>query len=1171
MPSDVLPLFRPDVLAHHLVDARGEPHAALASRLARWVALLGTARGAQLKESELLAEFLADVFVEGLGYRPPVARGDAPYHTISREAHVAGAADGEYADAVLGRLGGARDEYVVAVEGKGPRDPLDRPFAGRKMSAVDQGYRYAINLPCDWIVVTNLREIRLYHKGSTQRTYERFVVAEMARSSRELARFVFVLGAERVVPPTGRSHLYALLAESEAAGERLSRAFYADYAAVRRDLLATLRRDNPGVAPEAVLEATQTLLDRALFVAFAEDRGLLPPDTLAAASRHRDPYHPRPIWDNFRGLFRAIDQGSQALGIPRYNGGLFAPVPLLDEQLVVSDTACERFTALGGYDYRVPAEVVADVAAAGADGGAGGAADATPIVDVEILGHIFEQSIGDLESLRASLTEAPAPAGSAARSGGGLTGALSSRRRREGAFYTQRFVTRYLVTRALRPVLDRRFERLRELVQGALRTAAPTRTHWRVLDDPRAYVEEKLNEPQRAALVQFWEGWLGELQTVRVLDPACGSGAFLIEAFDQLHAEYQRATDTLEELRPQGLGLFDPDRTILQENLFGVDLNAEAIDIARLSVWIKTAQRGKVLTDLDQNIRAGNSVVSDPAVDPRAFDWDAAFPAIMGAGGFDVVVGNPPYVRAELLGAYKPHWRERFTTYHGSADLYVYFYELGLRLLRPGGRLAYIVTNKWLKAGYAEALRRYLATDVWLEEVVDLGHARQVFPDADVFPSLLVAEKPGEGTPPPTVQACIIPREVLRTEQLAAQVSTGAYGIPRARFDPSPWMLDPPAASSLMQRMRDVGEPLAEYAVVEPLRGIMTGYNEAFLLTASERDRLVADDPTTAPLFKPYVRGQDVNRWAATWDARWLLVMRSSSDHAWPWCDAGARAEEVFAATYPALHRHMQQHEARLRRRSDQGRYWWELRPCAYYDQFERRKLLYQEIQFYPAYALDTRGLYANNKTFLLPTDDLYLLGVLNSPLLWWHNWRFLGHMKDDALNPAAVRLRELPIARPTDTLRGMIEAHVESLVAGTSEQRDQRAALLDWLRVEFAVETPGDKLRAFDTLTDDAFVAEVKRRRAGAARVSPAELRRLRQAFAEAATPLQGIAYQMAARERAVSDAVMQAYGLTTEEVELVWRTAPPRTPLAAEQEASDSDAQADDAGEALAAGSRP
>jgi hypothetical protein len=211
-----------------------------------------------------------------------------------------------------------------------------------------------------------------------------------------------------------------------------------------------------------------------------------------------------------------------------------------------------------------------------------------------------------------------------------------SRRRREGAFYTPKAITSFIVDQALRPTLAERFEVLRlehyERAKGMPRSTQPA-----VLLNPVAYDRRDLNEPQRQALIAFWTAWLERLTTVRVLDPACGSGAFLVEAFDQLQDRYEEAIDHLVELTNQP-SLFDPDRTILQQNLFGVDINEEAVEICRLSIWIKTAKRGKVLADLNENIRVGNSVVSDPVVDPRAVDWAAAFSQVHAEGGFDLVM-----------------------------------------------------------------------------------------------------------------------------------------------------------------------------------------------------------------------------------------------------------------------------------------------------------------------------------------------------------------------------------------------------------------------------------------------------------------------------------------------------------------------------------------------------
>jgi hypothetical protein len=179
-------------------------------------------------------------------------------------------------------------------------------------------------------------------------------------------------------------------------------------------------------------------------------------------------------------------------------------------------------------------------------------------------------------------------------------------------------------------------------------------------------------------------------------------------------------------------------------NLYGVDLNAEAIQICQLSLWIKTAARGKQLTSLDHTIREGKSVISDKTVHPKAFDWQAAFPEVFAQGGFDVVVGNPPYIRQELLSPFKPWLEAHYEVFHGMADLYVCFYELGVRMLKPGGLLCFIVTNQWMKAGYGEPLRRVFSEKAWVRSVVNFGHAKQIFEEVDVFPSIIFVEKPNE-------------------------------------------------------------------------------------------------------------------------------------------------------------------------------------------------------------------------------------------------------------------------------------------------------------------------------------------------------------------------------------------------------------------------------------------
>ena len=266
----------------------------------------------------------------------------------------------------------------------------------------------------------------------------------------------------------------------------------------------------------------------------------------------------------------------------------------------------------------------------------------------------------------------------------------------------------------------------------------------KALADTNAYDLAALNEPQRKALIRFWEAWQEVLKRLRILDPACGSGAFLIEAFDQLHALYEISNSRLEELRGHRT-LFDLDRQILQHNLYGVDLNAEAIQICQLSLWIKTAAHGKVLTSFEHTIREGNSVVSDPAVHPKAFDWPAAFPEVFAQGGFDVVVGNPPYIRQEWLAPFKPYWEKRYRSYHGVADIFVYFFEQGIELLRPGGQLVFIISGSWVRGNFGAPLRKFLSANVRMVSMVDFGEF-QPFEDAEMIRcSITVVAKDAPG------------------------------------------------------------------------------------------------------------------------------------------------------------------------------------------------------------------------------------------------------------------------------------------------------------------------------------------------------------------------------------------------------------------------------------------
>jgi hypothetical protein len=278
----------------------------------------------------------------------------------------------------------------------------------------------------------------------------------------------------------------------------------------------------------------------------------------------------------------------------------------------------------------------------------------------------------------------------------------------------------------------------------------------------------------------------------------------------------------------------------------------------------------------------------------RFQNWQVAFPGVWTRwdsaeleGGFHAVVGNPPYVRQELIKTYKPHLKRAFEPiYNGSADLYVYFYDQGFRLLKPGGRLSYVVTNKWMRANYAERLRGAFADKAWVEFVADFGHAKKFFPDADVFPSVIVVRKPTDEVGPTKTDVCVIPRDDVPEKALDEAVAKATYTLPRAHFSKESWTLEPPAVVALLEKIRRAGVPLCDYANTKPYRGILTGLNEAFLIDGATRERLIAEQPEVRRIIVPYLRGQDVCRWTTPNSNSFMILLKSSGDHQWSWHDA---------------------------------------------------------------------------------------------------------------------------------------------------------------------------------------------------------------------------------------------------------------------------------------------
>ncbi|WP_016951949.1 Eco57I restriction-modification methylase domain-containing protein [Anabaena sp. PCC 7108] len=1092
-------LFQKKTLKNALVNFKFPPD--LEERhtiIKKWIEALNSGTLNQVKEVSLHGDFLKDIFQDVLGYCSIIAGGGKVWEIHAEQTIADG---GGSADAALGFFTATENnkgkvklqgKVVAPIELKGTKDDLDRPAPGRKESAVDQGWRYANYTPdCHWIIISNYRELRLYHTNKTPAYYEKFLLVDLANLE-DFKRFYFLLCRQSFLPVKDVSTIDRLLATSEEAQEDITKRLYEEYKQVRLNIVRDFRfrfgskLDIPN-SDQVLIEKAQKTLDRILFIAFCEDRGLLPEKTITKAHDSKDIYNPRTIWENYQAVFRWVDQGNEDPPIPGYNGGLFKHDPILDTQLNIPDSLCTQLKELTRFDFDSE-------------------------VSVDILGRIFEQSITDLEELKADVAKQEFDK-------------KQGKRKKLGVFYTPAYITQYIVEVAIGGYLQKREDELREKFK--LEEFTDTSQH-------------------RKKEIEFWEGYRDEvLVKTRVIDPACGSGAFLIAAFDYFASQYQRVNDNLRFLKHQSTENIELDKTILSNNLFGVDLSPESVEITKLSLWLKTATQGKTLTYLDDNIKIGNSIVADFQFTDLPFIWESEFPQVFAEGGFDVVIGNPPYIRQELLSPFKPYLQENYQTYDGVADIYIYFYEKGLNLLKPEGILSYIVTNKWLRSGYGEPLRRFFSQSSVFEQIIDFGHA-PIFEDADTFPCIIAARKSEVSNTEngnKSVLICSVPREELKNINLSQYVQNqeNSYTIPWSRFTANAWSLEAPAVEELMRKIQRVGIPLKEFAGVKPYYGIKTGFNEAFLIDDATKKKLVQADPKCAEIIKPYLRGQDIKRWCPQWDNLWMIFVK--------W--------DCPINNYPSILSWLEQHRKNLELRPEvkQGRFpWYALSRYAsdYWYLFEQPKIIYQVIQTFPLYALDNSGVFGNDKTFIFPSQDLFILALLNSPIIWWYSQRVFTKMLSDAISPMGYLFENLPIAKPTAEIRAEVEAIVTRLIEITKLNGQVYKDVLDWLQIEYKIEKLGNKLEDFATLEFSAFADEVRKRmpksktaKKASDPLSVPAFTALRKAHNDYVPEIKSRKNEALKLEHRLSDLVNQAYQLTPEEIDLMWKTAPPRMPI--------------------------
>lgn len=716
-------------------------------------------------------------------------------------------------------------------------------------------------------------------------------------------------------------------------------------------------------------------------------------------------------WDRYRATVE------QLIGkVPFLNGGLFTETPLDRRAGVqVPDGAIEPILndLFRRFNFTIAESTPYDVQVA---------------VDPEMLGSVFEE--------------------------------LVTGRHETGSYYTPRPIVSFMC---------------REALKGYLSAKVP--------DLDVAAVERYVEEHDISGIDRDQAGRiLDALEGIAVVDPACGSGAYLLGMMQEL-------LDLQVSLFNPGLltspkSVYDMKLRIIERNVYGVDIDRFAVNIAMLRLWLSLIVEYEgsgdppPLPNLDFKIACGDSLTGpDPrqaigdmfrarahdlaielsglkaeymkAVGPNkddlrgqietamrelsertahsdvpaeAVDWRVVFAEVFERGGFDVVVANPPYVRQELIRDQKPRLKRVYgSLYSGTADLYVYFYYRALQLLGSGGMLVFISSNKWFRAAYGAKLRDLLATGAAVRSITDFGDL-PVFEAATAYPMIFIAQRAGS---PRAARYTQVPSLQPPYPDVHALAREYGFDLPPEAIDGAGWRLTRQETIDRLDRMRVGTIPLGEYVGGQIYYGVKTGFNKAFVIDGATRDALIAADPASAEIIKPFIVGRDIRRWRVEHRDRWLIVTRIGTD----------------MCRYPAVFDHLERWQPELERRWDKGEHWWELRACAYYDAFDVPKIVFPDIAKEARFALDRSGVYSTNTTYVLPSEDPFLLGLLNSQPVADFFMGLGALIRGGYLRFCDQYVEQIPIptAAPAD------RAAIEQLVARCLDARGDGPLIAEW------------------------------------------------------------------------------------------------------------------------------
>lgn len=917
-----------------------------------------------------------------------------------------------------------------------------------------------------WAILSDMNEVRLYWRRTMPSQMQRFVI-QRDTTERDVEvslldttedarfqRFIFakLLHQSMLLSTNGPSKLEKLILEQGHHEHTIENEFYREYHHYRESIFRALVAHNPGF-PETrgkLVRLAQRFLDRCIFILFCEDMGSalhFPPHVLRdllvreSLDPHYDPQDVS-VWHKVKRLFVAMRDGTPFgdARINRFNGGLFAEEPELEQLVIPNDVFCVHGQGANETSIIAAKETLLFFSAHYNFGVRGG--DFQRSIGLHTLGRIFEQSIVDLEFMEAKAEDRPS-----------LT--ELSKRKRDGVYYTPEWVTYFIVDETLGThLLDLR--RRHNIATGSTFTEDELADYQFLQSGKRRRTGDK-RTPKKLppAVVDYLarlDAYAQELDDVKVLDPACGSGAFLIQALDRLVNERRWVTEERERIAKSGT-LFDIERItrdVLTKNLYGVDINTESVEITRLALWLHSALPDRPLCSLDENIRCGNSLVGPDFYDQpgqrllfdvhakeriNVFDWRLAFAAIFsrtgGKSGFDCIVGNPPYVKLQNFKRVDAAVSEYLVQARGdnggalyestqtqNFDLYLPFIEKGMNLLNEQGRMGYIAPSVWLVNEYGEGLRRLVHRTQKLERWIDFKDF-QVFDEAITYTALQFFR----GKPSPAVACTFAPNGyVAGTEWAKADTF-----IDYSSLDPNTaWHMLRTEERLLIERLRKTCDRLDKYPIIV---GVQTSADAVYHLErlgpgkyrAFPKGKPTVDVDIEETIMRPLVSGEAAKRYREPSTTTYILFPYDDSN------DERLYTPAEMATRFPRAWAYLVFHEHELRAR-ESGKFddgaWYRFGRHQNIGKQKLPKLLIPRLTVKLGAAVDSGGVVCldnvdvNGLLAVDPTELWYVAALLNSPLLNFI-WRSTSKPFQNNFRSANKQFIErLPVPRANVTQR---------------------------------------------------------------------------------------------------------------------------------------------------------